>query len=321
MRISPVYSSSIYLSSRQTQHPRFGLKGDALKNHPNYHRKLVLGEDVVISKVHTLLPTDKLIQEVADVVLKDGLQDPRALVITNITDFFDKFDYTEGSRDFETVRAFQRKLFDEAWVRIKKARYSNTTEKDFSSVYVEFEDGPRNRKGNPNPEDPAFMKTPKIKFPLFRTYHFDSDDVLVGLSYGPIREVKGGNLKFFDFEQFMKDKKLTFRELFHPFLTEVASTHFLRGDFMDEVIDPYEFQVQTKGKTKTIVPIIFFNNQSVIHGPSPTIPNSTEFVEGIHKRLLYRTSIKPNRLSQYWQLTDPVPFHVNYYHTNKRPKP
>ncbi|MBX2860082.1 MAG: hypothetical protein KTR14_02525 [Vampirovibrio sp.] len=287
-----------------------------------------------------ILPTNKLIQEVADVVLKDSLNDPRALVITNITDFFDDFDYSEGSKDFETVRQFQKDLFAAAWKKIKAKNYPGATDHDFIFSHYEHHDQARKYgRGRSTLLNPELRGVKKLFFPNPKQPFIDADDILIGVSYGPIYEVAGGHLNLFDFEQMMKDTGQKFHDVFYIKTNEAFHAYLPYHRVLESIRDEYEVHLPTRGKyrakrpydefdpsvpelnkkTTPAVPIVFLNNQSLAYGVTPTVPDSESFLPGKHKFVLFRSGVKPYRRSSFWYKKAPYPFHTNWWYSGKKP--
>ncbi|MBX2860084.1 MAG: hypothetical protein KTR14_02535 [Vampirovibrio sp.] len=323
MRLTPTYSTPFSYPLNPPTTPRFGLKGKALKEHPNFYRQLRLGEDVVRGQSGNLAPTQKLIQDVANVVLKDTIADPRALVITNITDFFNDFDYSVNSKDFEKVHTFQRDLFDAAWEIIQEKRYPGSSKKDFIFPQFSYEDGKVKegqkvyRTARLVNKDYETQKTSRHVMP--KQPHMDADDVLIGNSYGPIRNISGGNLTLFDYEHMMHDKKMAFHELFHINLTDLRHLYSLFPHQVDRNRSKYEVTVDTKKHGVPYVPLVFINNQNMAYGITPTHPDTSAYEDGMHKYLTYRVSAKPDRRTEYWQAKAPIPFHINWWFTGQKP--
>ncbi|MBX2861140.1 MAG: hypothetical protein KTR14_07890 [Vampirovibrio sp.] len=334
----PVFSANYLLNSNKSERSgasplgvrlyepattRFGLKGPELHSHPNFNFKLLLGEHITRDHTGGLHPTAKLIEKTAKTILSDGLDEPRALVLTNITDFFHKFDYKDGSDSWQKIHAFQNELTDGVWNKVRKERFPQASDHDFLSYRYTVEDGYSKHHLIPRPSDASEL-TRHLRYPFIRhAPHISDDDMFYTLSFGPHKNVEGGSFKVVDFVQFMKDKNLSFKDVFYDEKNEVRVCYSMKSRYLGKELTPYthEVKIQPRGNNpRPQVPIIIMNNQKLASGYGWVEPSSLHMVEGIHQYKTYRTSVKPKRDSAYWKSRNQFPYHNVWLVTGHPPE-
>ncbi|MBX2861139.1 MAG: hypothetical protein KTR14_07885 [Vampirovibrio sp.] len=303
--------------------PRFGLKGPDLFHHPNLQFKMVLGEHIMRDHKGELHPTPKLVEIAAKAMLDDSLDEPRALILTNIADFFHKFDYRDGSESWQKVQAFQDELTDAMWEKIRQEKFPQATEHDFLHYRYTLEDGYSKAHLIPRPSE-ASEHTRARKYPLLRHAPFISDDDIFQIfSIGPHDNVEGGSLKLVDFPQMMRDKNLQFKDVFYDEKNEIRVCYSVKSRYLGKELAPYtyELKVQPRGENpRPDIPIVISNNQKLASGHGWIEPSSLNMVDGIHQYKMYRTSVKPKRDSAYWKSRNPFPYHNVWLVTGHPPK-
>ncbi|MBX2861142.1 MAG: hypothetical protein KTR14_07900 [Vampirovibrio sp.] len=312
---------------------RFGLKGDALKNHPFSNYKLELGKHLTKDAQGKLHPTQQLIEDVASLYLQAGNNDPKAIVIPDIARFIDNFEYKEGSKGFETAYAFQKELIDKAWEHVRKTRFPKASEKDFSTMHYiqdEREDFPaESHKFAPYggridewPQDPPRTKT-TVK--PYRKLGVGADNALLAYTLGPARNIEVENFKIMDFPHLLKDKHIPFHQAFQHMLRTRVAGHFLRetveqnSDMNDYTLE-VPLSASMDGEKPPTVPMVIMNGYKMAHKPAATVPDVSDFLPGQHQMAYQLSLARINRRSDFWQDTEKVPFLNYWYHTGKEPK-
>ena len=294
----------------------------SLEQHPAFRRELRLNEDVELDSRGWLLPKPRLVQEVADVILNEDLRAPGALVIGNITDFFDSFDYREGSEDFEKVRNFQKTLFNAAWEHARTSMYPDTGPEDFL-VYAYTVRDSANRERKPT-EGSFYLEEREFDIKTPKRPHLDADDHLLGIAYGPITNVTGGELLLVDFARFLKDQQRHLSEFFYPCMDGIHHSYYLRAskESLDLIKGSYSVQIKTsfaeESPDVTRVPMVFWNNRRHAHWPLAIHPSQEDFVDGVHRRHFFRTAVTPRRERAYWQQRDPFPYFLGRFYRGMR---
>ncbi|MBX2859777.1 MAG: hypothetical protein KTR14_00970 [Vampirovibrio sp.] len=306
-----------HLSASQSITPRFGLKGAALQKHPAYDFYLRKNHHLTIDKDGSLHPTPDLINIVAQAVFEDKHRAPKAIVIKNITDFIPKFEYKEDSKGFQTIRDFQNEVFDAVWKKVQPALYPDTQRDDFLIHKMDIRHNRRIETERPmdTPESTNYLQFP------YPTAHIAADDIFSAVSFGPVKNVQHAYFTLLDFEQYLKDHKLTFYDVFHHYSTEQSDGYFLRPEHRTDSLNRYSLEIQTRTpKNKPLVPIIFMNNRKMAQGINVTEPPVDLYRLNVHKVFMHRSSIRTKRKSSYWQQHQAFPYHTYWIHKGKPPE-
>ncbi|MGE0199793.1 MAG: hypothetical protein AB7P76_02355 [Candidatus Melainabacteria bacterium] len=233
--------------------------------------KLQLGDDVVWDDNHRLQPTPNLVKNIADVYFDQRAEAPGYLVITNILDFLGKP---------EEIRAFQKDLFEAAWKLIHQTTFSDTPIHSFLIRAVPMSDGQRVQ-----PDGFAFQDTYKSE----KRPHMDTNIIFLAHSYGPLKDIEGGDLQVTRYPQLLKEKNLSAADLFGVSLNNHKLGPFIKPEWISQLKE-YTQTVSSKGW-----PIIFMNNRHVVHSVTPVVKTGEQPV-----REFFRTSVQPPETQPYF---------------------
>ncbi|MBX2861141.1 MAG: hypothetical protein KTR14_07895 [Vampirovibrio sp.] len=323
LNAAPLFSFNAPKTVLTGSAPRFGLKDAALKQHPNFNYELTLGQHLTKDAQGALHPTQRLIQDVANLYLEAGENDPKALVIPDVAKFVDDFDYTEGSKSFETIHAFQRELMEKAWQTVRNTRFPKSEAEDFLTFHYLNKEGVQERPpGGVRPDEWTLNNITQRKNRFSRQFQLGADVAMIGWTYGPIKGVQTQSLQLLDVSHALKDNQKSFKQMFQHTLEPHKAGHYLRDSVYDPAkLAPYTVDVPLKalnGKNPP-VPMVIMNGAKMAFKPPATNPDPVDYQDDRNQMMFYASLIKLNRGRSFWKETEKIPYLDYWYHTGKEP--